>query len=135
MTDACAELANLRNELEQWDAEGQRPRFWLRDDDLIQASPRLEVMSRVLERFRLRSLLAIIPALMKKDVASAIDAQPFYVPCQHGLAHQNYEPPGIPKAEFGPARSATDSIADITAGRRILAGAFGDRLAPVFVPP
>jgi hypothetical protein len=126
---------DLRQELRSWEAEGLRASLWLRDDDLVRSSERMDAMSRVLERFRLRALVSIIPALMEKDLPSALQDYPYYVPCQHGFAHKNHEPDNAPKAEFGPARPLADAEADILAGRQLLTEAFGDRLTAIFVPP
>jgi len=135
MAQHMSDLAPLRAELKQWRAEGRRARFWLRDDDLTQMSPRVEAMVAVLERFGIRALLAIIPGLMADGLANALPDRSRYVICQHGLRHTNHEAADAPKAEFGGARSAAVAVADIGEGQRLMHAAFGASFAPIFVPP
>src|SRR5262245_45455310 len=130
-----ADFDHLHQELRNWGADGSRALLWLRDDDLIQYSQRMDVMARVLERFHVRALVSILPALMDAKLPAALDDYPCYVPCQHGFAHRNHEPENSPKAEFGPARALSDGLSDIVAGRQLLTDAFGDRLSAIFVPP
>lgn len=132
---SVAELAPLTAELRRWRSEGRRARLWLRDDDAVAATPQLSAMTDVLQRFSLRALFAVIPALMDETLTAAMAASSHYVLCQHGLRHQNHEPPAEPKAEFGPARLLADALADIVQGRDAMRRTFGEAFAPVFVPP
>jgi hypothetical protein len=135
MAEVASELVRLRDALKRRRTEGLRVRFWLRDDDLVQITPRIDAMLAVLERFSVRTLLAIIPAVMADGLPAKLPDHSRYVICQHGLRHTNHEPLSAPKAEFGPSRSTGEALADIKEGHRLMSTAFGEAFAPIFVPP
>jgi peptidoglycan/xylan/chitin deacetylase (PgdA/CDA1 family) len=54
---------------------------------------------------------------------------------QHGYAHHNYAPDGERPYEFGPERTYTQQLDDITQGMKIMRRWFGEFLTPGFIPP
>jgi peptidoglycan/xylan/chitin deacetylase (PgdA/CDA1 family) len=111
---------------------------FFRDDDAGRDDGRLAAMLDRFEAHRVGVDVAVIPALVRRSLASAfqgrMDAGGVRLH-QHGLAHVNHESTGR-KHEFGPSRDQTRQSADVATGRRILLDWFGERaLDPVFTPP
>lgn len=128
-----ADWADLDQELEAWGACRGRACFWWRDDDLEAPSPALD---RLLElRADAPIALAVIPKSAKESLAVRLGECPALDILQHGFAHANHSRAGEKKSEFGAHRPATEAIAELSAGRQILADMFGDRFLPVLAPP
>ena len=128
-----AQWPDLVAELDLWAASGRQAAFWWRDDDATRPGPALDRLVSVAEGIPLS--LAVIPAGATPELASFVDGVPGTAVLQHGYAHANHAPPGVKKAEFGAHRPLPAMLAEITAGRERLAGLFGSRFLPVFVPP
>jgi hypothetical protein len=125
----------LREELGLWQAEGRICTLWWRDDDLVVVSPELHRMRQVSEKFFVPVLVAVIPSLMDKELANATKGMHTFVFCQHGFAHENHAPVGLPNSEF-PQGWAVELIEqDLASGRSMLVEQFGERFFPIFVPP
>ena len=124
----------LRVELELWRAEGLRLPLWWRDDD---ASVPTEALDRLAGLSRATGLpvhLAIVPAWTGRALADAVAEAPF-IPVVHGWAHVSHAAKEAKKAEYGPDRSPEEMAAEARNALARLAGLFGTRLAPMFVPP
>ena len=118
------------------EAERQRRpiKFWWRDDDAIEPTPQLEKLLNIRETAQKPLHLAVIPALLKPQLAPALPDEEVTV-LQHGFAHKNHEPQGALKSEFGPHRKAGLAGANLQKGRAILQEAFGAQFFHAFVPP
>ena len=124
----------LRAELDCWAAAGRIANFWWRDDDAVTASPALDRLLAAAGNIPLA--LAVVPMQAEPALARAIDAAGAEVTVlQHGLAHRNRAAPTAKKAEFTADRGAGDMLSEVRVGHDRLAAMFGDRFAPVFVPP
>jgi hypothetical protein len=77
--------------------------------------------------------LAVIPALATADLAAVLAGAPAFRVLQHGWRHANRG--NGKKSEYPSSLSASVAAAEIAAGRDRLAGLFGSRSLPVFVPP
>lgn len=97
----------------------------------------LDSMLAVFERHRCPVDLAVIPAALTNENAARLNnwvARHSGVGLhQHGYAHQNHEPEGARKCEFGHARPVERQCADIMMGRARLASML-DSVDPVFTP-
>jgi hypothetical protein len=114
--------------------------FFFRDDDAGWCDERL---IELLDLFALHSLpvdVAAIPAALPPSMAvelrARVEAAPRMVGVhQHGFAHQNHEPEGRRKCEFGVARERTLQRSDIESGKARLFDLFGPNVSPIFTPP
>lgn len=118
------------------DASAPCPMFF-RDDDAGWDDEGLFALLDLFEKHRLPVDVAVIPAELSTPLARSLRSRASGSAVglhQHGHAHVNHEQEGR-KCEFGPSRARAAQSADIAAGRRVLLGAFGDHLDPVFTPP
>lgn len=125
----------LHRELDLWRETGLAARFWLRDDDAVVATPALERLAALSERFAAPVLLAVIPQGADATLAAHVARRALLHPCQHGYAHRNHAPAGEKKQEFGPHRPLAIMLAELAEGRARLEALFGEALRPVLVPP
>lgn len=125
----------LKTELARWQESGLRLRVWLRDDDAIAPTPRLDDLLALSRRFAAPVLLAVIPALAQPALAERLAGEALIRPCQHGWRHQNHAPPEQKSAEFGDHRILAAMTDDLQRGRDRLRHLFPQGTAPVFVPP
>ncbi len=125
----------LQNEFQQWRDVDMILPIWWRDDDAIAPTPALDMLDNIACDTNIPVHLAIIPKLATPALADHIHAMPNVIPVVHGWAHQNHEPQGIKKAEFGATRPIETCIEDAKAGLDLLKNMFGTRLKPMFVPP
>lgn len=134
--------AALQAELDAWRASGRRATFWWRDDDAGASHPGFDRLLALSGRLAVPLGVAVVPAWLTEPVATALRAAPRAVAVlQHGWAHANHETTAAPgetkvrPAECGPARPAARVLAELAAGRVLLAATVGPRLLPVLVPP
>jgi hypothetical protein len=130
-----ADLPATSAELARWRGEGLSLPIWWRDDDAVAPSPALDRLLALARRFGAPLHLAIIPAPAAPELIDRLRDIPHAFVLVHGWKHANHAPSGEKKAEFGPHRDASLMLDEIAAGRRRLAGMFGERALPVFTPP
>jgi hypothetical protein len=119
-------------ELAAWGAEGRVATLWWRDDDAVAATPALDRLLSITAGIPL--MLAAIPQPLEPSLTPRLEGTAAYV-VQHGFAHVNHRPAGQKACEIGLDRSIEVVEAELLAGRRILADAFGPRFKPWLVPP
>lgn len=129
-----ASWTDLQNELDAWSTAGRTATLWLRDDDAIDNTSELEQLIASSLTHGIPTALAVIPADATDALAARIDEQSGVTVLQHGLSHANHEPASQKKAELGSARNATEVLADIARGARLLSTKFHSS-CPVLVPP
>ena len=123
----------LSRELDRWGDAGHIADFWWRDDDAVRTGPKLD---RLLDIARGQPIaIAVIPADAQPDLADFAAEHDALSILVHGYAHENHEPPGVKKSEFGASRERGDRRRDAEAGLTWLKRLFGTRLTPIFVPP
>ncbi|SDE40498.1 polysaccharide deacetylase family protein [Ruegeria marina] len=125
----------LDEELARWHDNGLRLRLWWRDDDAISVTPALNRLAALATRLGLPVHLAVIPALVRPDLADWAASHPQIVPVVHGWAHENHAPASEKKAEFRLHRPVEDIEADARAGLARMSEVFGPAVRPMFVPP
>lgn len=125
----------LENSLATLSASGKHTRFWWRDDDAIEATSQLDRLVDLSNRFDVPVLLAVIPCDAERSLATRLAEEPLAIPAVHGFAHVNHAAADEKKQELGKHRPADHVIAELFQGRRILDSLFGEKLAPVLVPP
>ena len=123
----------LRTELAQWRTDGLELPFWWRDDDAIAPTEALDQLASLSTATEVPVHLAIVP----KDATEALarDLPECFVPVVHGWSHVSHTPEGVKNAEFGTGRPASEALHDVSQGLARLRALFGDKLAPMFVPP
>ena len=120
--------------LDRLAAEGRSFPFWWRDDDAVEPTPELCRLLDLSERHRVPLGLAVIPARVQEALARVVAESPSVTVLQHGWSHENHAPAGAKKVELGGPDPAL-RLRELAEGRDRLARQFGDRVAPVLVPP
>jgi hypothetical protein len=112
--------------------------LFFRNDEAGWADDRLLRLLPLFEDAGLPLDLAVIPATIAPRLAGQLAQRARTAGLlglhQHGYAHENHER-GIPRSEFGPARSIAAQRDDIENGRQRLMSYFGAQLDPLFTPP
>lgn len=127
--------ADLEHELALWDAAGLTPTFWWRDDDAHAATPALEPLLALSEKYSIPAHLAVIPDLYDPSLKDRLVTCSQVYLLQHGLAHINHEPKGKGASEFGDHRPIDAQREDLAAGWTALTELNLPNLLPVLVPP
>jgi hypothetical protein len=112
--------------------------LFFRDDDAGWDMPRLDALLGIFAEQDCPIDLAVIPAALTEDLASALNQwRRRHIGIrlhQHGYAHFNHEPEGARKCEFGTSRPLERQCADILIGRERLSAMLGT-VDPIFTPP
>jgi len=122
-------------ELAEWRKTGLSAQLWLRDDDAIEPTPRLDRLIALTEEFGVPVGLAIIPSRTGPNLVRRLDKAVHVHPLVHGWSHENHAPPAEKKQELGAHRLRGDVLKDLTAGLARLSHLYGARLTPMLVPP
>lgn len=125
----------LDQELDAWAQSGRPATFWWRDDDAVAATPALRRLLELADAEGISPALAVIPRQAERTLFAALAGYPGAAILQHGYAHANHAPRGAKKSELGDARPAADVLAELAAGRALLAARSDGRAQPVLVPP
>ena len=125
----------LARELDAWEATGSRATFWCRDDDAMRDTPALRALLDVARAHDVPVALATVPAGLEPGLVHAVRRTPQVTVLQHGYAHRNHATKPERSCELGAQRPLTGCLAELALGRETLARAFGERFAPVLVPP
>jgi hypothetical protein len=111
----------------------------IRIDDVVDVTPRLEALWRVLEKRRVPVHLGVIPADLTAAAAErlrqrAADSSARVTVQQHGYRHVNH---GVDRRrfEFGDERDADLQREELAAGQKILKELLDGLFDGVFVPP
>ena len=127
-----AEWPDLVDELDRWGLAGRVAMLWWRDDDAVTVTAQLGNLLRVAGDAPLA--LAVIPALARPELASALHGMPRVAVMQHGWQHANRARLGK-KSEYPEGRSAAAVAAEIGAGQARLKALFGPRAVAALAPP
>lgn len=122
-------------ELAQWRASGLTAPLWLRDDDAIEPTPKLDRLTALTAEFAVPVGLAIIPSRTGSPLARRLERAAHIHPLIHGWSHDNHAPPAEKKQELGPHRPRDDVLRDLSAGLARLAGLYAGHLTTMLVPP
>lgn len=124
----------VRRELDLWGRQGNRPMFWVRDDDACEMSVPLATLQAFAAQYDIRIGLAIIPGNVRSSLLDFLAKHDQFVPMCHGWKHINYGSPGR-GGEFGRERSVSLLEADARLALKAFYSYFGNESNPVFVPP
>ncbi len=129
------EFSTLDDALCRLADRGEVAQFWLRDDDAIAPTPALDRLLGLTQRFAVPVAIAVIPAGAIPALSRRLADAPLATPLVHGWAHVNHAPAGEKKQELGCHRPTEVAIAELSHALQRMTSLFGDRLAPVLVPP
>ncbi|HEY7747441.1 MAG TPA: polysaccharide deacetylase family protein [Aestuariivirgaceae bacterium] len=121
--------------LERWSAAGLHAKFWLRDDDAVEPSSRLDRLIALTARFEVPVALAVVPEQTGHGLAEELEGRSHVSTLVHGWAHRNYAGEGEKKQEFGPHRPLAEMTQDLARGLHRMKQLHPSRLVPIFVPP
>jgi hypothetical protein len=124
---------DLQTELKHWADTGLHLPLWWRDDDAVEHTPALDRLIALSYDVDVRVHIAVIPYYAKQNLSDVVLATEYLIPVVHGWAHRNTAPLTSKKSEFGTFNQAAAQKAKD--GLTLLHAIFGDRLAPMFVPP
>ena len=127
--------AELDQELDRWQAAGDMPTFWWRDDDTEAATPALDQLIQLAEQHAVPLHLAVIPHAIDPGLKARLERATLVYVMQHGFRHKNHEPKGMRASEVGVSRDLALQKADLAEGWQRLLAAGLPRTLPVFCPP
>jgi hypothetical protein len=129
-----AQLRGVKDEIARWRAIGQRPAFWIRDDDAHAACAELERLTAIAIRHNVSVGLAFVPGLLVADLIPFLRRQAgkLYPMC-HGWKHVNYGSPDNP-SEFGSTRPQPAARLDAVRALETFRHHFPE-VPAIFVPP
>lgn len=138
-----ASWARLDQALTRLHAAGHQLSFWWRDDDAVGATPQLDQLLDLAQRYHLPLALAVVPGMAESSLVQRIDraatdspeGRPEIVILQHGWKHQNHAGPDAKKCEYPASRDPDICLAELSQGQARLKALFGSRFLPVVVPP
>lgn len=121
--------------LDAFERGGRTARIWLRDDDAIEPTAALSRLLDLSARFHAPMTIAAIPALATKALARELESLPLISVAVHGWDHTNHASPSEKKQELGLHRGEATVLAHLAEGLQRIEDLFGDRAAPMLVPP
>lgn len=123
----------LTDELDAWSSAGRVATLWWRDDDATRASPDLERLLDLSDRFGVPVALAVIPRDIDPSLTSAIVGRAAVATLQHGWSHDDHAVDGDRKEEHGPDRPRDVVLDELAEGWRRIRTLPGS--LPVYVAP
>lgn len=131
--------ARLDQALTRLHAAGHQLTLWWRDDDAVRATPQLDRLLDLAQRYHLPLALAVVPGPAETSLVERLDylsaQQPEAVILQHGWTHQNHAAAGEKKCEYPASRDPDICLAELSQGQARLRHMFRSRFLPVLVPP
>ncbi|MBC8129240.1 MAG: polysaccharide deacetylase family protein [Rhizobiaceae bacterium] len=107
--------------------------FWLRDDDAVAPTARLDRLIAIAADHAVPLALAVIPAKAQPALAERLAGEAGVTVLQHGFAHDDHSAPGSKKCELGSDRPIEAMLAELESGRERLS--IFPNVAPMLVPP
>lgn len=128
--------SELSQELDAWQRSGRRASLWWRDDDAVEPTAALERLLDVARQTGVPLALAVIPARATQALAARLARADAHVAVlQHGFAHVNHAAVEEKKIELGGERRRDAVLEELSRGRAMLDGLFGESDGAILVPP
>ncbi len=127
--------SRLEKELDRWDAAGEVPTFWWRDDDAEAPTPALDRLVALADRYSVPLHLAVVPANVGTDLSDRLAELTDVFTMQHGFAHVNHEPGGAGASEIGDHRDILLQLGDLREGWQRLNWVRLPNLLSALAPP
>jgi hypothetical protein len=125
----------VHDELARWRDCGLNVELWLRDDDAIEPTPKLDRLMALTAEFKIPVALAIVPAGTGPALARHLAHAKHVHPVQHGWSHANHAPLLEKKQELGAHRPRAAVLNDLAQGFGRLSDLYGQCFVPLLVPP
>lgn len=125
----------LRAKLDQWQADRRVLRLWLRDDDAIQPTPRLDRLLNLGAAHAVPITLAVVPGKTGRPLADRLSGVDRIEVSVHGWAHTNHAPADQKKMELGLHRPLETVHGELATGFEMLKALHDTRFVPLLVPP
>jgi len=109
--------------------------FWLRDDDAVEPTPKLDQLLALADGFAVPLTLASIPAFSGKALAERLASEERVSVAVHGWSHQNHAPTNEKKQELGLHRPTPLILDELSRGLVHLSQLHGKHFVPLLVPP
>lgn len=129
-----AARAHVATLLDAAAAERRPIAFWWRDDDAVAATPALDRLLALADRYGLPIALAVIPASADESLARRLEGEPQAAVLQHGWNHANHAASGK-SIELGGERPVGEILSDLKRGRDRLQALMPAQFLPILVPP
>jgi hypothetical protein len=110
-------------------------RFWWRDDDAGADRAQLAALLALADRRRAPVALAVVPDWLEAACMERIHLCGIASVLQHGMAHSNHAVAPAKKVELGGGAERPPLFSGLEQRRLRLRHLFGDKFAPVLVPP
>ncbi len=114
--------------------------LFIRNDDVWALDKSFQKFFDFMFNQKIPVVYGVIPAKLQEDAALFLRRAKGKAPklldiVQHGYAHRNYAVVGEQPYEFGPTRTYTQQLEDISQGMQIMRRWFGELVTPGFIPP
>ncbi len=114
---------------------GAPVQFWLRDDDAVEPTSKLEQLLALADVYEVPLTIASIPASSSDALADRLAREDRVSVAVHGWSHQNHAPSNEKKQELGLHRPAPLVLDELSQGLSYLSRLYGKRFVPLLVPP
>ena len=128
-------MVRLVESLQHKAANASAVNFWLRDDDAIEPSDKLDRLLDLTGTFNVPLTLAVIPAHTGDALAQQVAAKRHVSVAVHGWSHTNHAPADEKKQELGSHRPAHEILGELSDGFAHLSKLHRSHFVPVLVPP
>ncbi|MFK0385846.1 polysaccharide deacetylase family protein [Agrobacterium sp. NPDC090273] len=109
--------------------------LWLRDDDAVEPTAKLDRLLCLSEDFSVPMTLAVIPVATSEKLSTYLDGAHLATVAVHGWSHTNYATKEEKKQELGRHRETAAVVTELQSGLRKLRDLHGGRFTPMLVPP
>lgn len=114
-------------------------KLFFRADDIGVPSKNYSRMMKLFLNYKIPLCLALVPAWLSRKRWDAMNdfakkGQNLFCWHMHGYRHMNHETKGKSQ-EFGPTRSSTAVLNDISRGHQTLQSILKEKFTPIFTPP
>ena len=109
--------------------------FWLRDDDAVEPTPKLDQLLALADGFAVPLTLASIPASSGTALAERLASEERVSVAVHGWSHQNHASANEKKQELGLHRPSSLVLDELSRGLAHLSQLHDKRFVPLLVPP
>ena len=115
-------------------AAGVQLSVWVRDDDAVTTSPRLDRLLALLEEYEVPPALAVVPGFADHRLANRLSRESGIRVLVHGWRHVDHAA-GNRRSELGDERPQEQVLIDIRRGVDRIGNLFGPQACPILVPP
>ena len=127
--------AVLKDELDLWASKQRRATLWLRDDDAVEPTTKLDRLDQLCQHHNAPYTIATIPSFSTPALADWCSSRPLCSVGVHGVGHHNHAPAGQKKCELGLHRGLDVILDELVLARQNTQTLFKDNFVDMLVPP